>query len=246
MISKNTSEKAKTKNIINNYMNWFGDSNSSFMEVHTKQMESIKDMYFKVTNSHYNEIQKAFNENLADMSKEMIAMMQKNVERFIKVSETSVKKIMEPSGQAPETLKFSPDIFHTWSETFTKQLDMITNFNKNYSNTFFKQFNTSPTSFVHESENSENGFEANFNLSKESMYEIVNSYAKLKSPTLKANKKLLDDLNRNMNAMAENNFKLWSDLLSKYDTEKAKSDRSDFRKFSNRNGNGKAKASEVK
>lgn len=242
MISKNTSKKAKTKDVINNHMNWFGASSSPFMEVHSKQMESIKDMYLKVTNSHFIELQKAFNVNLSNMSMKMIDLMQKNMEGFIMASETSINKIMESSIQAPEAYRFSEDIFHAMNNNFNKQLDTIKSFNNNYYDTILKQFNTTPFSLEQESENSKKEFEANFNLSKESMHEIVNSYAKLKAPTVKANKKLLFDLNRNMNTMAENNFKLWSDLLSKYDTEKARTDRSEFSKFSNRTGNGKAKA----
>jgi ribosomal protein S17E len=57
-------------------------------------------------------------------------------------------------------------------------------------------------------------FDTNFKSSKKTMQDIVDSYSQLKTPTTEANKKVLDDLNKNITSMAENNLKLWSELIS--------------------------------
>lgn len=242
MTTKNFTEGAETltKN-VNDAMKWFQDTTSAIMETQSKQMELAHETYSKIVNNYFGEIKKENFQDSLDTTKKMMDVMQKNVESFIKSSNDAVKTIVEFGKQIdPE------DILKTLTETFSKQIDMITTVNKNTFDTLSKQFNVSKTAFNPEFEKSKKEFEANFKLSKETMQEIVDSYAKIKPQTMEANKKMQDDLNKNMNTMAENNFKLWSELLNNYNSAESKNDSELLKKQPHHSGNGKAKASEMK
>lgn len=242
MTTKNFTEDAGTLNkSVTDAMKWFQNNTSAIMETQSKQLEYANDMYSQMVNNYLGEIKKDNFNNSFDTSKKIMDMMQKNVESFIKASNEAMKTIMEFGKQTD-----SKDILKTMTETFSKQIDTITNVNKNTFDTLSKQFNVSKTAFGPAFEKSKKEFEANFKLSKETMQEIVDSYAKIKPQTTEANKKMQDDLNKNMNTMAQNNFKLWSELLNNYHESESKSDSGLLKKKPHYSGNGKVKTSETK
>ncbi|OFY87723.1 MAG: hypothetical protein A3F72_02455 [Bacteroidetes bacterium RIFCSPLOWO2_12_FULL_35_15] len=247
MTTNKLTEGAETLNKnVNDAMKWFQDTTSTIMMVQSKQLEYANEMYSKMMNNYLGEIKKDnFNDSF-DLSKKMMDLMQKNIESFIKTSGDAMKTIMESGNYGEDPTPYSKEMLNKMTKNFNEQVDMITNVNKNTFDTLSKQFNISKTSFSPTFEKSKKEFEANFKLSKETIQKIVDSYAKLKTPTLEANKKVVDDLNKNMNSMAQNNFKLWSELLNKYDGSGSKSDSGLLKKQPHHSGNGKVKTSEMK
>src|ERR1035437_4090879 len=143
MTTKNFTEGAETLNKnVNDAMKWFQDTTSAIMETQSKQLEYANDMYSQMVNNYLGEIKKDNFNNSFDTSKKIMDMMQKNVESFIKASNEAMKTIMEFGKQTD-----SKDVLKTMTETFSKQIDTITNVNKNTFDTLSKQFNVSKTAF---------------------------------------------------------------------------------------------------
>lgn len=222
MSTKNHKEGAEEMNKdVENAMKWFQDTTSAIMETQNKQMEFANDMYSQMVNNYLGEIKMDSFDTSFDLPKKMMDKMQKNTESFIETAKTGMKTFMDYSKQT-DSMNFSKDILKTMTENFNNQLDLITKVNKNSFDALSKQFNSSKTTFTPAFEKSKKEIEANFKKSKEAMQEIVDSYSKLKTPSIEANKKMLDDLNKNMNAMAQNNFKLWTELLNNYNPAESK------------------------
>jgi len=211
----------KLNHDVDNARKWFEDTTSAIMETQTKQMEFANDMYSQWVNSFLRENKTESFDNSFDLPKRMMDGMQKTTESFIEAAKSAMKTFMDYSKNA-DSMMYSKDILNTMSENFNKQMDMITTVNKSSFDILSKQFNFSKTAFSPAFEKSKKEIEANFLKSKETMQEIVNSYAKLKSPTAESNKKMLDDLNKNLNTLAQDNFKLWSELLNNYNPTESK------------------------
>src|ERR1035437_670579 len=121
MTTKNFTEGAETLNKnVNDAMKWFQDTTSAIMETQSKQLEYANDMYSQMVNNYLGEIKKDNFNNSFDTS----------------------KTIMEFGKQTD-----SKDVLKTMTETFSKQIDTITNVNKNTFDTLSKQFNVSKTAF---------------------------------------------------------------------------------------------------
>lgn len=213
MTTKRFTEGAETLNEnVKTTMKWFQDATSAFMEVQNKQLKVANDLYSKTLNDYLGKIKNENFNSSFEAQKEMMEVLKKNAKDYINNSNAAIKKLLE-FGKQKDSFLYSSDILKKVSETFNEQMEKMTAVNKKYFDNFFKQFNTSE-SIKPSFDNLKTAFDINFNSSKKTMQEIVDSYAKQSPPTLEVNKKMLDDLNNNMTKMAENNFKLWSELLS--------------------------------
>src|ERR1035437_5301687 len=96
MTTKNFTEGAETltKN-VNDAMKWFRDTTSAIMETQSKQMTLAHETYSKILNNYLGEMKKENFQDSLDTTKQMMDVMQKNVESFIKSSNDAVKTIVE-------------------------------------------------------------------------------------------------------------------------------------------------------
>ena len=213
MTTKKFTEGAETLNEnVKTTMKWFQDATSAFMEVQNKQLKVANDLYSKTLNDYLDKIKKENFNSSFDAPKEIMEVLKKNANDYINNSNVAIKKLLE-FGKQKDSFFYSSDILNKVTETFNEQMEKMTAVNKKYFDNFFQQFNTSE-SIKPSFDNLKTAFDINFKSSKKTMQEIIDSYAKQNPPTLEVNKKMLDDLNNNMTKMAENNFKLWSELLS--------------------------------
>ena len=221
MTTKKFTEGAETLNEnVKTTMKWFQDATSAFMEVQNKQLKVANDLYSKTLNDYLDKIKKENFNSSFDAPKEMMEVLKKNAKEYIDNSNAALKKLLE-FGKQKDSFFYSSDILNKVTETFNEQMEKMTAVNKKYFDNFFQQFNTSE-SIKPSFDNLKTAFDINFNSSKKTMQEIIDSYAKQNPPTLEVNKKMLDDLNTNMTKMAENNFKLWSELLSNSNNSSSK------------------------
>lgn len=238
--TKNTKGQETLNKNFENMLNWFQDASIEMIESQSNQLKVANEMFSKTLNNYFDGIKKSDFTGSYNMPKEMIEMMQKNTKDFVSNSNAALKKMMD-FGQQQNSSFFSTDFLNKISETFNKQMESITEANKNYFDNFSKQVDTSTYSPSYDK--LKTAFETNFKSSKKTMQDIVDSYSKQNHPTIEANKKVLDDLNKNMTTMAENNFKLWSELFNK--TTKPNTEKESSNNNPNFHGNGKAKMPET-
>lgn len=218
MKTKNTEGAEALNKNVKNMLKLFQDTSLEIMETQTKQLKVANEMFSKALNNYFDEIKKSdFNESF-NVSKEMMETMQKNTKDFMSKYNDASKKIME-FGQSKKADSYLNDFLSKITETFNKQIVDLTTVNKNY----FNSLNSS-TTFSPLLDKLKTEFDTNFKSSKKTMQDIVDSYSQLKTPTTEANKKVLDDLNKNMTTMAENNLKLWSELISNTNKPDSKND----------------------
>lgn len=240
MKTKNTEGVEALNKNIKSMMKWFQDTTLEMLETQNKQLKATNELYSKSLNNCFEDIKKNDFTRPFNMPKEMIEMMQKNTKDFVINSNAAIKKMID-FGQKQNSGSFSTDFLNKMSETFNKQVEAITEANQNYFDNFYKQVDTS--TFSPSFDKLKTAFETNFKSSKKTMQDIVDSYSKQNHPTTEANKKMMDDLNKNMTTMAENNLKLWSELLNK--TPKPNAEKESSNNNPNFNNNGKTKMPET-
>lgn len=216
MTTKNTKEQETLSKNMENMLKWFQDTSLEMIETQSKQLQVANEMFAKTLNNYFDGIKKSdFN-----VSKEMIETMQKNTKNFIQKFNEASETIMGFGQKKGNT--YSTDFLNKMTDIFNNQLETMTTINKNY----FDSLNTS-TTFGPLFDKLKVEFDTNFKTSKQKMQEIIDSYTKVKLPTTETTKKVLEDLNKNMTVMAENNFKLWLELLSNTNKSNPKNNNSE-------------------
>lgn len=237
-------EKAEALNkSIKDMMKWFQDAALEMVETQNQQLKAVNELCSKSLNNCFEDIKKNDFTRSFNIPKEMIEMMQKNTKDFVSNSNAAFKKMMD-FGQQQNSSSFSTDFLNKVSETFNKQMDAITVANQNYFDNFSKQTDTSI--FGSSFDKMKTEFETNYKSSKKIMQDIVDSYSKQNHPTTAANKKILEDLNKNLTTMAENNLNLWLELISDINKSVAENSNETPKNKPNFHSDGKTKMSAAK
>lgn len=219
MTTEKIKETAETfeKN-VNNTVKWLQDITSTIIETQNKQMKSASDMYNKAINTTLGGINKDNFNSSFGLSETMVEVLQKNIESISNMSKAAIKTAMD-FGKQTSSETFSKEKMTSIIESYKKQAEEITSWNKKSFETFTKQFDTTKASLTPWTEKFKNEFEANVQSSKEKTKSIVDSYKKLATPSIEANKELFNKLNSQITDSVNANLKLWSELMSKYGTK---------------------------
>lgn len=219
MTTEKFKETAETfeKN-VNNTMKWLQDITSTIIETQNKQMKSASDMYNKAMNTTLGGINKENFNSSFGVSETMVEVLQKNIESISNMSKAAMKTALEFGKQASSE-SFSKEKMTSIIESYKKQAEEIAAWNKKSFETFTKQFDTAKADFAPWAEKFKTEFDANVKLSKEKTQAIVDSYTKIVTPTVEANKELFNKLNNQINESVNANLKLWSELMSAQSTK---------------------------
>jgi hypothetical protein len=159
--------------------------------------------------------------------------MQKNFESMSAYSKDTFKSAI------PKEFSVIPkELMDTAMNAFGKQSENIIAFNQKYLDALSKQINTSKSwfdsSFI---EKLNKDFESGAAYSRESFQAVIDNYKKVANPSFEVNKKFYSDLNEQLNAAFQANFKLWSELINVYNSKgtetAANSNNSNFRSNNN-------------
>jgi len=220
MTTKKFTETAETfKKNVSDTMKWLQDTTATIIETQNKQMKSASEMYSKAINVTLEGINKDNFSSSFGMSETMVEIFKKNIETITDMSKATMKTAMEFGKQA-STETFSKEKVATIIESYKKQVEEITAFNKKSFDNISKQFEATKTSFTPLAEKFKKEFESTIATSKEKIQSIIDSYSKLANPSAKTNNEVFNKLNEQMNTNFNANLKFWSELMNAYSTKK--------------------------
>lgn len=219
MTTEKFTDTAETfKKNVSDTMKWLQDTTATIIETQNKQMKSASEMYSKAINSTLEGINKDNFNTSFGWSETVVEILKKNIETISDMSKASMKTALEFGKQAgAET--FSKEKVATIIESYKKQVEEITAFNKKSFDSIAKQFETTKTSFAPWAEKFKTEFETTIASSKEKLQSIIDSYSKVSTPSAQNNKEVFNKINEQMNANFNASLKFWSELTNAYSTK---------------------------
>lgn len=216
MTTEKFTEAAETfKKNVNDTMKWLQDTTSTIIETQNKQIKSASDIYNKAMNTAFAGINKDNFNSSFGVSEKVAEILQKNIDTISNMSKAALKTAMDFGKQAGSET-FSKESTTKIIESYKKQVEEITAFNKKTFESLTAQFDATKTSSAELAEKFKKEFDATVAASKEKIQSIIDSYSKVAKPTVETNKELFNKLNDQMNANFNTNLKFWSDLTSAY------------------------------
>ncbi len=208
------STEAFTEN-ANIYMKWFQDYTSLMLEAQSKQTKFATELFNNDFTSSFTNFGKGGNFGTDFGGSEKItAMIQKNMETLTKMSQENMTALTELNTEATSKL-FSKEAIQKATETYTKQVEEITAFNKTALEAFTKQAELTNSYAKPLTENLKNQFEANFQQFNDTMKQFMGSFSNIAQPSFGSNTEVFSTVTEQMKTTVNNNMKLWSDLMSK-------------------------------
>lgn len=216
-----TAAETFTKN-VNDTMKWLQETTATVLENQSKQMKSASEMYNKTIKSTWETMTNSNFEASLWISEAVAEMAQKNFDFISNFSKSTMQTVWEFSKEA-NTETYSKETIAKVIDTYKKQLEQISTFNKGTFETLNKQFaNTANWStWTAWAEKFEKEFETSVATSKEKVKEIVDSYTKLNTPSYEVSKDFFNKLNQQVTSSVNENVKQWSEFTKSY-TEKFK------------------------
>jgi hypothetical protein len=220
MTTEKFTETAETfKKNVNDSMKWLQDTTATIIETQNKQMKSASEMYSKAITETLEGINKDNFNSSFGWSETVVDILKKNIETISEMSKVSMKTAVEFGKQAGADT-FSKEKTAAIIDSYKKQVEEITAFNKNSFDSITKQFELTKTSFAPWAEKFKKEFEAAIASSKEKIQSIIDSYSKVANPSVQTNKEVFNKLNEQINANFNANLKFWSELTNAYNTKK--------------------------
>lgn len=244
MTTEKYTETAETfKKNVTDTMKWLQDTTATIIETQNKQMKSASEMYSKAINATLEGINKDNFNSSFGWSETVMEILKKNIETISEMSKATMKTATEFGKQAGSET-FSKGTTDKIIESYKKQAEDITAWNKKSFDMITKQFETTKTSYSPWAEKFKKEFEASVASSKTNIQSIIDTYSKLTNPSVETNKNLFNKLNNQMNANINANLKFWSELTSEYSdksSEIAKSTAEFLKKSTLKNDDSKKK-----
>ena len=175
------------KKNVSETMKWLQDTTATIIETQNKQMKSASDIYNKTMNTAFAGINKDNFSSSFGVSEKVAEILQKNIETITNMSKATMKTAMDFGKQATSET-FSKDSTSKIVESYKKQVEEITAFNKKSFESLTKQFDTTNTTTAEWTEKWKNEFETTVATSKEKIQSIVDSYTKLATPSFESKK----------------------------------------------------------
>ncbi len=213
-----TAAETFTKN-VNETMKWLQDTTATILETQTKQMKSASEIYNKTIHATLENMNTNNLSNAFCISETMVDILQKNMEIISNISKTTMKTAWE-FGKQTSSENYSKETIAKAVDAYKKQIEEITAFNKKSFDTISKQF-ANTTTWTPWAEKFKKEFETTVETSKGKMKEIVDTYNKLTTPSVEANKELFNKLNKQIDTGVNENLKLWSEFTNAYATKYA-------------------------
>jgi hypothetical protein len=207
-----------TKN-VNETMKWLQETTATILETQSKQMKSASDIYNKAVHATLENMNTTNFTNTFWISETVVEILQKNIEVISNLSKSTMKTAWE-FGKQTQTDTYSKETVSKIVDAYKKQVEEISTFNKNSFETLNKQF-ADTTTWTPWAEKFKKEFEASVETSKGKVKEIVDTYNKIATPSVEANKELFNKLNKQITSSVNDNLKQWSEFTSAY-TEKFK------------------------
>lgn len=206
------------KKNVSDTMKWLQDTTATIIETQNKQMKTASDIYNKTMNTAFAGINKDNFSSSFGVSEKVAEILQKNIETITSMSKATMKTAMDFGKQASSET-FSKDSTAKIVESYKKQVEEITAYNKKSFEALTKQFDSTKTTTAEWTEKWKKEFETTVATSKEKIQSIVDTYTKVATPSVETNKELFNKLNDQMNTNFNANLKFWSDLTNAYNTK---------------------------
>lgn len=217
-----TATETFTKN-VNDTFKWLQETTATVLENQSKQFKSASELYTKAFQSSLENVTANNYTTTAWFSEVVTELVQKNIEFITNYSKSTLTTVWDFTKQTGAD-NYSTETVAKVIDTYKKQIEEISSFNKKTFETLNKQFadttayTTVWTPWV---EKFQKEFEASVETSKSKVKDIVDNYSKIATPSFEVNKELFNKLNQQVTTSVNENLKQWNEFTKSY-TEKFK------------------------
>ena len=191
------SESAKMAN------KWLNDANASMMDVYKKQLNIVSGFYSNFFNSFSGE-----NKNIWNPAKTFTDLFSNNA---------GMKSMFTPFGGFGLDSGFTNPFSSAFSNPFSNPLDKIfkqmTDYNQTLSS-FSGQFGNENSGWSSINEKYQKTIAKEFEASKGLLNTLIDGYKKQAETSIEANKKLQEEINKQISLIVKLNQQFWSEILN--------------------------------
>ena len=206
----------------NNAMKWFTDNTLKMTEMYTKQMNQSVEAYNKFFNTSFPIGKTGWvpNETLSDIIKKNTELFLHNLKTFSEKSQETVNNAISTFSDFNTKNDISGGSIKNIVSTYENQILQMIDYNKQLFETLEKELHSKHFDIDDLIEKSAKKMKHDFETSREAVKKFIDTYGTKTDFSLNANKKLVEEINGQIEKLVESNKEFWTNTINYFEEKK--------------------------
>jgi len=205
---------ASFQKVLNESMSWFREASHIATDTYSKQLELVSNLFNTNLQSFTTTVSGEVNDLFSGVMNEFKEITRKNMESVTNLSQVTLKNYTQFTQEAGNGT-YSKAPIDALVDAYRKEAAQLEQVNKKFADSITKQLNSSSTVVSAElAAKLKQGFETTQASTQTAFQTLQEKFNKQTPPTAQAGLDLFQELNKELNRLATQNMKLWSDFVS--------------------------------
>lgn len=220
---KDSNPTGKINELENNAMKWFTDNTLKMTEMYTKQINQSVEAYNKFFNTSFPIGKTGWNPNetISDVMKKNAELFLNNLKMFSEKSQETIDNSISTFSDFNKKHDLSEGTIKNIVTTYENQILQMIDYNKQLFGTLEKELHSKHFDVDDLIEKSANKMKHDFETSREAVKKFIETYSTKTDFSLNANKKLIEEINKQIEKLVESNKEFWTNTIKYFEENKA-------------------------
>lgn len=220
---KKTSPTGKIYDWENNAMKWFTDNTLKMTDMYTQQLNQSFEAYNKFFKSTFPAGKTGWSptETVSEAVKKNTELFLNNLKTFSEKSQETINNTISTFTEFNKKNEFPEGSIKNIVNTYENQILQMIDYNKQLFETLEKELHSKHFDIDELIEKSAKKMKHDFETSREAVKKFIDTYSNKTDYSLGANKKLVEEINKQIEHLVASNKDFWATTIKHFATKKA-------------------------